>query len=146
MQSPGVNPVTIDARYRTLVILWFAILASVAFLIVLSLVLHVTNQAQPLSPIASWTLAVIGTLIAATSSVPKRKMIEQAAQKQMPVLVFNGYIIAFAMSEVAGIIGLLLYFLNAGWIYIFLYIISVLFVLVHFPRRTDLLAASYKTK
>jgi hypothetical protein len=78
--------------------------------------------------------------------VPKKKLLEQAAEKQEVRLVNTGYVIAFALSETVAIFGMLMYLLTPGRDYYVLFILSVLFMFVHFPRRQHLLAASFKNQ
>lgn len=144
MQSIGGNARNIDARYRTLLILWFAFLMSVGFLIVLTLIILDPQHPRSDTTVLSWALCAVGTLLAVISILPKQYMVEQAAAKQVAQLVITGYIIALALAEAAGLFALLLYMLTPGRAYIFMFVISVVAMLAHFPRRTHLLAASYK--
>lgn len=146
MQSIGGNAANIDARYRIFLIVWFAILMSVGFLFVLTLLIPNPRHPQSDTTVISWVLLAVGTVLAVASILPKQYMLEQAAEKQETRLVLTGYIIAFALSESAGILALLLYMMTPGRAYIFLFIISAIAMLAHYPRRAHLLAASYKNQ
>jgi hypothetical protein len=140
--NQGKSNVNIEGRYRTLLILWFAILASVGFLFAFTLLLP--RQAAADNKMLSMILGAFGGFLAVFSLVPKQKMLEQAAETQQPRLVNTAYILAFVLSETAGIFGLLLYLLTPGRSYLLLFFISAIFMFVHFPRREHLLAASFK--
>lgn len=142
--SQDKSNVNIEGRYRTLLILWFAILASVG--IFFALTLFIPRQAVAENKMLSMILGAFGGFLAVFSLVPKQKMLEQAAETHQPRLVNTAYILAFVLSETAGIFGLLLYLLTPGRSYYALFIISALFMLVHFPRREHLLAATFKNQ
>ena len=137
--------VSIEARYRILLILWFAILNSVAFVFALTLFIQRPAAAEANSVLAL-TLAGVGILTAIISFVVKKKLLEQAAEKQQPAQVQSAYIIAFALSEVAGLLGLLMYMITAERYYYLMFIVSAVCMLAHFPRREHLVATVFKNQ
>jgi hypothetical protein len=54
-------------------------------------------------------------------------------------------IIAVALCEAVGLFGMMVFFTTASPYYYFFFIVSVIGILLHMPRRDQLLAASYKT-
>lgn len=146
MQSIDGKAARIDARYRTLLILWFAMLMSVGFLFALTLLIPNPQHPQSDTTIISWTFSAIGACVALVSFVPKQKMLAQATEKQDSGLVITGYIIAFGLSEAAGVLALLLFMVAKGRAYIYIFMISAIAMVAHYPRRTYLLAASYKNQ
>lgn len=146
MQSIGNNSATIDARYRVLLIIWFAILMSVGFFVILTLIIPTPQRVRSDTSTISWMLSIIGILLAVISFVTKQKLLGQAVEKQETRLVFTAYIIAFSLSEGTSLFGLLLFMLAPGRTYIYVFAVSVSSMLAHFPRRSHLLAASYKNQ
>jgi hypothetical protein len=143
MQPPNQHDPNIENGYRVLVIIWFAILSSAVLLMLLTFVIPRPEFLET-SPMLAWILTGTGTLMALASFVPKKMFMEQAVQKQQQQLVHTGYIIAFAMSEAAGLFGLLAYFLTPGPYHYLLFVISVVFMFLHYPRRDHLRAVSFK--
>jgi hypothetical protein len=144
MQPSAPNPATIETRYRGLLIVWLAILSSVG--VFFALTLFLPRQAQAASPSLVWILCAVGTFVAVISFVPKQQMLRQAEAQQQPRLVTTGYIVAFALSETAGVMGMLLYMLTPGWAYLLMFFVSALFMFLHFPRRQHLAAASFRNR
>jgi hypothetical protein len=144
MQPAGEIQATVETRYRGLLILWLAILSSVG--VFFALTLFLPRQTQTDSPSLVWILCAVGTFVAVISFLPKQQMLRQAEAQQQPRLVTTGYIIAFALSETAGVMGMLLYMLTEGRAYLLMFFISALFMLLHFPRRQHLAAASFKNR
>lgn len=144
-QNQDQARVNIEARYRILLILWFAILNSVAFVFVLTLFISRPESAESNSVLAL-ALPVVAILTTILSFVVKKKLLEQAAEKQQPTQVQSAYIIAFALSEVAGLLGLLMYMTTAERYYYLMFIVSAVCMFAHFPRREHLVATVFKNR
>jgi hypothetical protein len=54
-------------------------------------------------------------------------------------------IVAVGLCESVGLFGLMVYFVTTTPYYYVFFIVSVIGILLHMPRRDQLLAASYKT-
>lgn len=145
MQPIGDNSANIDARYRVLLILWIAMLMSVGFLFALTLLIPKPQSSQTDTTAISWALLIVGMIPPIISIFSKRQMLNKAIEKQEAPLVNTAYIIAFALCESVGVFALLSFMLAAGRAYIFMFVVSAVSLLAHYPRRTHLLAASYKT-
>ncbi len=143
MQRLDQNDANVENGYRVLVIIWLAVLSSAVLFFMLTFVIP-RSVALDASPLMLWVLTGMGMLLPLMSFAPKKIFMEQAVQKQQMQLVHTGYIIAFAMSEAAGIFGLLAYVLTPGPYHYLLFALSVVFMLAHFPRRDHLRAASFK--
>jgi hypothetical protein len=76
--------------------------------------------------------------------VIKRKLLAQSVEQQRVPLVQQGYIIAWALTEVAAILGLLDFFATGNPYYFVLFIVAFCGQLLHFPRRQHVLDASFK--
>jgi hypothetical protein len=59
-------------------------------------------------------------------------------------MVQKGLVIACAMCEVAAVLGLLQRFITGGNGFYLLFFVAVIGIALHFPRREQLEAASYK--
>ena len=139
--SEGIN---VDARHRTMLIVWFMILMSVGMIFFLTLVIQ-----RPAADGSDNTLLLV---FAAASIFPfllsfviKRKLLAQSVTEQKPALVQSAMIVAVALCESVGLFGLMVYFTTTTPYYYVFFIVSVIGILLHMPRRDQLLAASYKT-
>jgi F0F1-type ATP synthase membrane subunit c/vacuolar-type H+-ATPase subunit K len=78
------------------------------------------------------------------SVVLRKKFIERAVTEQNIGLVQTGMIVGCALAEAISLFGLLLAFVF-DYQYFFLFsILGVIGILLHFPKRSDVHAASYK--
>jgi uncharacterized YccA/Bax inhibitor family protein len=95
----------------------------------------------PLIPIIFALLAITNL---ALSFFLKSQAFKKAIEEQSPKLVQTGTILGLAFCEAVSIMGLILAF-AFNYQYFFLWFALGIFVmLLHFPRRAVLLAASYK--
>jgi hypothetical protein len=141
--NPKSDVSSVEGRYMTLMILWFAFLSTVGLNFFLTLMVP-RNNVGPHSALLSFILAGVGTFIAGLSLAVKQKLLERAAEEQRLNLAVQAYIVALALCEVASVLGLLAYFLTNERYYYVLFIIAALFMFVHFPRRAHLLNAAFK--
>ena len=78
------------------------------------------------------------------SFILKQKFLNQAVTEQNPAHVQTAMIIACALCESISLFGLILVFIE-GYQYFFLWFaLALLGFILHFPRRENLIAASYK--
>jgi hypothetical protein len=145
-QTPNV-----EAQYKTMVVIWAALLMS-QLMFVLMLVLTKSHlfKFDFSKPIAGASGAmVLGFAVAAVTAVLfsfgfRKKFNERAVAAQDTALVQNGLIIALALCEASSLFGLALAF-AFDYQYFFLWIgLGVVAMLLHFPKRDELHAASYK--
>lgn len=151
----------IQASYQTLVVLWFGMLTSqvIFFGIVwLSkpelLSAAAANAARdglwkaflgemPLVTLAFAAAAIVFVLL---SFVLSRQHMRRAVQDQDAGCVQTGLVLGCALSEVPSLFGLILAF-AFSYPYFFVWIaMSLIGVLLHFPRKGNLDAASYKPR
>lgn len=135
----------VEARHRTMLILWIAILVTIGILFL------VANLAKPGSegdygnnPMLFWIFGGTGFFTFMLSFLLKKILLAQAVAKQSVAQVMTAHIIAFTMCEVAAIFGLMIRLTTGARFYYLLFIIGVLGVLLHMPRRTQILDASFK--
>ena len=137
---------TVAMRLRTLLILWCAIFLSIPMYYVFSLVTATpvgdVNQNRTLTII----LTAAGLLSVVVSHIVKQKYLNQAVAQQNIALVHIGYVVGFAVTEVAALLGLLDHFVTGNRYYYVLFIIAAIGMALHFPRRDHLLAACYKSQ
>ncbi|MBA3767668.1 MAG: hypothetical protein H0W99_11905 [Acidobacteria bacterium] len=139
--SEGRN---VDARQRTLLILWFMILMSVGFMFFLTLVIQ-RPAAGGGDNTLLWVFAAVSIFPFLLSFVIKRKLLVQSVREQKIALVQSAMIVAVALCESVSLFGMMVYFTTTTPYYYVFFIVSVIGILLHMPRRDQLLAASYKT-
>lgn len=128
----------VDANYRTMRIIWLAILASVIALFVVSRVVVPTANAPK---VLFWILLAVGVCNFGASFLLKQKMLRQAAEKRKPEMFKGAYIVALALCESIGILGLIAHLITGVEQYYFFFVLASFGILMHKPQRDDLLAA-----
>jgi len=134
----------LNRRYQTMLTLWFALLMSIVIYFVF-IQFSAPAQADPANPPNSILIVGItglGTLFVIISFVVKRKLLERSVEKQDAFLVQKAMILACALCEVAALLGLLERFLLGNREYYLLFVVAIAGDLFHFPRRSQLEAAS----
>jgi NADH:ubiquinone oxidoreductase subunit 2 (subunit N) len=137
----------IDGRYRTMLVLWVVMLMNIGLFFVFSLFLVPEAVNEPVAPVNSLfiTVVALGAFTIIISFAVKRKFFERSVEKQEVDLVQKGLVIACAMCEVSALLGLVLRFLIDQREYYLLFLIAAIGTAFHFPRREQLLSATYKT-
>lgn len=129
-----------DANYRTLRIIWLAILVSVIAIFI------VTRLVQPAGDdnlkVLFWILLMLGVVNFGASFFLKQKLLKQATEKRKPELARSAYIVAFALCESIGLFGLIAHLVTGVEYYYFFFVLSAFGILMHKPQRDDLLAAA----
>ena len=133
----------IDGFYRTMIILWFAILFTVVLFFLLSV--FVLKAEGTRNDILTIVFSALGTLFVIASFLVKQKYLQRAVDTQRIELVQTGHIIAWSMCEFSALLGLLDSLLTSNRYHFLLFVIGAIGVAAHFPRRDQLLAATYKT-
>ena len=88
--------------------------------------------------------AAIAVVNLAVSFVMKKRSFQQAVEKQQVALVQTGQILAYAFCEAISLLGIVLAF-AFSYQYFFLWLaLGIIGIILHFPRRDDVIAASYK--
>ena len=137
----------LDKRYQTLVVLWFALLMSVGMYFLFAAFLMPPANVDPASPpsrLLSIGLAALAAFLVVASFAVKRKFLERSVEQQDVALVHKGVVIACAMCEVSALIGMLERLVIGNREYYVLFLIAAAGMAFHFPRRSQLEAASYK--
>ena len=135
-------PMNIELRMRTVRTLWFALLASIVMYYVFTLV-----AGRPENVVLNNTLSlaflIVGVATTLMSFVVKNKLITRAIEQRQPLHVQHGYLVAWVMSELAALLGLVDVFVTANPYFYVLLIIAALGDLLHFPRREHFENASF---
>jgi hypothetical protein len=136
--------IDLNKRYQTMLTLWFALLMSIVIYFVF-IQFAAPERADPASPPNSVLIVgitALGTLLVIISFVVKRKLLARSVEKQDAFLVQKAMILACALCEVAALLGLLERFILGNREYYLLFIVAIAGDLLHFPRRSQLEAAS----
>jgi hypothetical protein len=138
----GTNQNEADSIYRSLKVIWLAILATVIALFVVTRVVQpvATNNLQ----IIFWMLMALGLFTLAASFIIKQKLLKQSAGKNSLGVVRIAYIAAFALCEATALFGTVAFFVTGLQYYYFFFVLSGFGIILHKPQRDDLLAASGK--
>ena len=127
---------------RTVRTLWLALLVNVGLFYFLT---RVATRPENLEPNNTLSLALLaaGVSTVLVSFVVKSKLVSRAIEQRQVQQVQQGYIVAWAMSEVAALLGLLDFFITSDPYFFALFIIAALGELFHFPRREHFENASF---
>ena len=132
-----------EQRLLTMRILWMAMFLSVVFYYVLTFYWGPSEDAQP-NPTLTLILIGVALSTALISFFVKNLLLARAVEQQNVQLVQQAYIVALALTEVPGLLGLLDYLMTGDRYYPILFLISAGAQLLHFPRREHIINASAK--
>lgn len=142
MSSTQPDQAKLELRYRTLLILWVGFFSM--FLVYYFLPAIIPWQQQPENQQLRIIFNIVSPLLVAISFFIKKIFLSRSVEAQEVSLVNTAFIVAAAFCEAGALLGLL-DFLVAHDRYYFILIGFALFGLVlHFPRRVHLEAASNK--
>ena len=148
MQNDKLDP---DDAFKTLLIIWFALVMSqVIFVVMIYVVkpelLHfdLARPALGRTPVvvAAFTALALANLV--MSFILPKRFLTQSVDRQDIGLVQTAMIIGCAICESVSLFGVLLAF-AFDYQYFFIFsAVGILGTLLHFPRRGDVQAASFK--
>ena len=139
--------IDLNKRYQTMITLWAALLMSVFlyFLVTVFAASQVSRDGnQPSTPLI-FALTAVGALFVIISFAVKRKLLQQSVDKQDVGLVQKAMIIACALCEASALLGLVERFVVGGREYYLLFLLAGVGIALHFPRRSQLEAAQWRT-
>ncbi len=142
MHNQSSDERAIGARHQTLLILWAA--QFMALLGFLFLALFLFEAKEEADPTLSWILAGSSLLPVVLSFPVKKQLFARAAEKQSLAYVQQGVVIAMALCEAAGLLGLASRAITGSPYFFLPFAFAALGMLLHFPRRDQLMAASYR--
>lgn len=134
----------VEGRYRVMLVLWFGFLSSLGVYYLVSLFIEQPNADEAQSGFLTFVFTALGTLVVVVAMVVKQKFLSQSVEKQEISLVQTGLIVGMALCEAAALLGLMDRVVTGNRYYFVLLIIAGIGMLLLFPRREHLLAASYK--
>jgi hypothetical protein len=144
-EKPDAKTKLVQGRYRTLLVLWVAILWTIVILVAVPVMIK-----RPPQPDANqrlfWIFLGLSLAAVAASFLMKGILLARAERAQNLTLTAQAYILAFALCESSCIFGLMAYFTGVSRYYYLLFIPGNVCMLFHMPRRERLLAASYKAE
>ena len=136
----------LDVRYRTILTLWLVLLMSVVMFFAMTMVAAPApshpERDEPTSFVL-FAMAGLGTFLVVLSLSVKRKLLQRSVEKQDVRLVQQALVIGCAMCEVSALLGVMERFLIGSGDHYVLFIVSAVGMLLQFPRRDHLLAASW---
>jgi magnesium-transporting ATPase (P-type) len=138
------SPANIEVRIRTMRTLWFALLLSIGSYYGFTLVAARREGLEP-NPSLSITLICVAMVMVLVAFVIKSKLLSKALEQQNTGMVQQAYVVAWAINEVAALLGLMDFFLTNDRYYFVLLIIAALGLLLHFPRREHVVNAAFKS-
>jgi hypothetical protein len=135
-------------RYQTMLTLWFALLASVGmYFVLLTLVRpQVANESgTPSGSVPIVVFTAVAMVLVLVSFLVKAKLLAQSVQTHDVFLVQKAMVVACAMCEVSAILGVVARFaFNTGRESVWLLLLGAAGIALHFPRRSQLEAASFR--
>lgn len=133
-----------ELRIRTLRTLWIAMLASVGVYYVFTRFAGRPENVEPNSTLFL-ALVVVGLSTTLVSFLVKNKLLSRAVEQQQVQMVQPAYVVAWALTEVAALLGVLDFFVTGDRYYYVLFIIAAFGQLLHYPRGEHVINASTKT-
>ena len=88
--------------------------------------------------------AAVAVINLVLSFVMKKRAFDQAVEKQQIALVQTGQILAYAFCEAISLLGIVLAFVFSYQYFLVWFALGIIGILLHFPRREAVIAASYK--
>ena len=147
MQNPNT-----EHTYKTLLMIWLALLVSQGTLLVVVFFskpeVFRFDFSKPFffgeTPVLLLVFALLAFVNFGLSFFMKKRAFQQAIEKQQISYVQTGLILALAFCESISLIGIVLAFAFAYQYFFLWFALGILGIILHFPRREDVIAASYK--
>ena len=138
--TPDKTQQKVELRLRTMRTLWMGMMLSIVGYFVLTLFAGRSEDLEP-NPTLSLILLAVAASAALVSFPLKSKLLNRAIEQQQVPMVQQAYIVAWAITEVGGLLGVLDFFTTGDRYYYLLFMIAALGQLLHFPRREHMLNA-----
>lgn len=132
---------TVDSALRISTVIWGAMIVTQGLFVVLTLI-QPKREAEPADPMIGYALLGVGLMVAVASYVVKGQLLAKAAAKRELQSVQAAMVVAFAMCETVGILGIVTFFVFGFKYYLVFFVISVLALVGHMPRRPQFEAAA----
>jgi hypothetical protein len=128
---PRPPPPPNGTGYRRLLLVWIAVLGSVATFFLAAQIVPAPSQ-QP--PLPSWVLTV-AIMVVGTSVPVKNILLEHARKTANPIRVQSAQLIPMLMCQAVAVLGLAVRLTTGAPLYWLILAIATVGVLLHFPRR-----------
>ena len=133
----------LEVRIRAMRTLWIGMLLTIGLYYGLTLYAGRRQDIDP-NPTLSLILIGVGVMTTLISFVIKSRLLPQAVEERQPQQVQQAYVVSWALTEVASLLGLVDFFATGHAHYYLLFIIGACGLLLHFPRREHVLNAALK--
>lgn len=134
----------VELKLRTLRTLWLALFASVGIYFAFTFFIGPSEDVEP-NPTLSLILILAGLSTTLFSFVLKSRLIARAIELQRIQMVQQAYLVTWAVTELAGLLGFFDFVATGHRHYYILFIIAAVGFLVNAPRRDHLINAWPKT-
>jgi hypothetical protein len=140
MNTPPTPQENFELKFRSIRTLWITMFLSIGGYFVFTLIV---GRSEGNTPNDMLFLVFAGIAVSTTLiSFPlKSALLKRAIDQQQPPLVQQAYIVAWALTEVAALLGVVAFFLNTNRYYYVLFIIGAVGMLLHYPRREQVINA-----
>jgi NADH:ubiquinone oxidoreductase subunit 2 (subunit N) len=141
--------VDLNKRYQTMIILWFALLMSIGMYFFVSVFAGPEIQPEsgnPRSSILTVVLTALGFFLVIVSFAVKQKILRRSVDQQDVNLVQKALVVACVICEATALLGVIERFTVSNRDYYLLFILAAAGIALHFPKRSQLEAASYKQR
>jgi len=139
-QNQNESQENVELRIRSMRTLWIALILSIGGYFVLPLFAQRSESIEP-NNMLSMILIAIAASMALISFPIKSKLLSSAINQGQ---VQQAYVVAWAVTEVAALLGVLDYFLTTDRYYYVPFLIAACGQLLHFPRREHVINATFK--
>src|SRR5215217_1836564 len=135
---------TVEQRILTMRILWFSMTLSVVIYYVFT---FFVGRKEDLAANPTLSLSLLGAAVSTTliAFLIKTKLLSKAVEQRNVAMVQQGYIVTWAITEVAALLGMLDFFTTSDRYYPVLFLIAAFGMLLHFPRREPVENAAFKS-
>ena len=133
----------VEVRMRTMRTIWIAMLMSIGFYYAFTFIAKRPEDVEP-NRTLFLVLVTIALLMTFISFPIRNKLINQAIGQQHVPLVQQAYILAWAISEIPALLGLVYFYMTGNRYYYVLFGMAVFAQLLHIPRREHVINASFK--
>jgi hypothetical protein len=146
MNTPAQNdPQTdVELRIRTIRTLWICFLLSIGAYFVFTIIAARNADVTP-NPTLSLILICVAVPTIPVAFLIKNKLLSTAVEQRNVAMVQQGYIVSWAITEVAALLGVLDFFITGDRYYYVLLIIGALGLLLNFPRREAVENAAFNS-
>ncbi len=134
---------TIELRIRTMRIVWVGMVASIGVYYLFTVFRGRPENVDP-NPTVSLALLVGAAMAAGVSFLIKSKLLAQAVEKQQVAMVQQAYVVAWGITEVGALLGVMDFFLTGNRYYYAPLMIAAFVQLLHFPRREPVINAAFR--